>query len=135
MTRFKWGNRSLERMHGVDIYLTECATRCLFKSKYDMTIPEHGGVRTTEEQNWLFLAGLSKQDGINDLSYHQSGFALDIAPVAGYDSIDHFFYWARLMYNEWQIMISEGVDGQLEWGGLFRPNGWDKAHWQRVFKI
>ena len=99
-----------------------------------MTIPEHAGVRSTDEQNELFLSGLSKQDGINDLSYHQSGFALDIAPVAGYEAIDHFFYWAKLMYNEWQIMISEGVDGQIEWGGLFRPNGWDKAHWQRVFR-
>ena len=131
---FAGGNRSLERMDGVDIYLIECATRSLVKSKYDMTIPEHAGVRTAEEQNSLFLAGKSKADGIENKSYHQSGFALDIIPVSGYNDLKPFYYWANLMYIEWQIMISEGVNGQIEWGGLFMPNGWDKAHWQRVFK-
>ena len=78
---FKWGNRSLERMEGVNEFLVECATEALRISKHDMTIPWMGGIRTAEEQNKIFKEGNSKMDGYEKKSYHQSGNALDITPV------------------------------------------------------
>ena len=57
---FQFGKRSLERMEGVNAMLIKCAKIALSKSRYDMTIPWMGGVRTAEEQNAIFKEGNSK---------------------------------------------------------------------------
>ena len=71
---FKFGTTSRKRMQGVDPLLIECAERALALSKYDMTIPWMGGIRTAEEQNAIFKDGNSKCDGYEKKSYHQSDF-------------------------------------------------------------
>lgn len=140
---YTFGERSNQRREGVNPLLIECSDRALSESRYDMTIPWMGGVRTAEEQNEIFKAGNSKCDGYDKLSYHQPeaspgpwSDALDVIPVgsnpyAKYRELNHF---AQCMYRVWQKMIEEGrTEGYiLEWGGLWGESGWDKPHWQIV---
>lgn len=126
-------------MVGVNPELITCATISLAESKYDMTIPWMGGVRTPEQQNKIFQDGNSKCDGYNILSYHQKeaadngyGNALDIIPVqGGYDNRRAMNYFARLMMIIWQEMLVEGmVEGVMVWGGTFGATGWDPPHYE-----
>ena len=132
MSGFKLGTRSLERAKGVNPLLLDCAMKALAISKYDMTVPWMGGVRTAEEQNGLFKEGNSKADGFDKISYHQTGNALDIIPVdGGYENTRGFNHFAKCMYESWQQKIYEGTaKGILHWGGLFGKDGWDKPHWE-----
>ena len=70
-------------MQGVNPILIEFADRLIKESKYDLTIPPHGGLRTAEEQKEIFNSGASKCDGYNKKSYHQTGNALDIVIYSG----------------------------------------------------
>ena len=74
---FKFSQTSKQRRAGVDPRLIAISDRALEISVVDFAIPKHGGKRTEEEQYQLFLDGKSRADGTNDLSYHQSGKALD----------------------------------------------------------
>lgn len=132
---YKWGNRSKERMQGVNDLLIECVTRALSISRVDMTIPKYGGVRTPEEQKSLYDKGYSQRDGYQKRSYHQTGNAIDVIPVqGGYANASGFREFAKCMFRTWQIMIKEGKvpeDIYLEWGGHWR-NFLDVPHWQIV---
>jgi len=83
---YKFGQLSTDRMQGVDKKLQEVAMRALRKSArrhdggIDFAIGHYGGLRTAEEQNALFKKGVSKADGYNKKSYHQTGLALDVIP-------------------------------------------------------
>lgn len=137
---YRWSERSQRRMQGVDPLLTRCATNALAQSRYDMTIPWMGGVRTPEQQKEIYDRGASKADGTNHLSYHQSGKALDIEPV-GYNNTNpdktylakarnHF---AQQMFNEFSHMKASGMIPEhinLHWGGLWGSTGWDPQHWE-----
>ena len=135
-------------MEGVNHLLVECATRSLNESRVDMTIPWMGGVRTSKEQNDIYLAGNSQLDGIERRSYHQIeafknglGNALDIIPVDGkYSNTDGMLYFSKLMFNNYQQMVFERyvtIEDYgfpfLEWGGHW-SNGWDKPHYQIVYR-
>ena len=134
---YQFGIRSKKRLEGVNPLLTECLTRALAISKFDMTIPSFGGMRTAEQQNRLFRKGASQLDGYNKQSYHQSGNAADVIPVDGlYANDKGFRHFAKCMFYTWQLMIKEGKvrDGFfLEWGGLWQ-NFIDVPHWQIVKK-
>ena len=137
---FQFGTRSLRRMQGVHPLLTYCATVALERSRYDMTIPWMGGVRSAEDQNALFKSGTSKADGVNDLSEHQKGLALDIEPV-GYNikkpdqkylaaARNHF---AQHMFDVFGEMKARGevpAGVHIHWGGLWGSTGWDKPHYE-----
>ena len=124
---YEWGNRSKQRMKGVEPLLRECATAALYSSKYDMTIPWMGGLRTAEQQNRIFKTGNSQLDGHNKRSYHQTGKALDIIPVeGGYTNDKAFRHFAACMFTEWQKMNTGLI---LEWGGHWE-NFIDTPHWQ-----
>lgn len=130
---FKWGSKSLRFAQDVDNELFTCATRALAKSKYDMTIPWRGGVRTAEQQNELYNDGNSKCDGYKVKSYHQSGLALDVIPVGQnpYTNTRPMLSFAQLMFDEWADMRASGeACGDLHWGGLFGADGWDKPHYE-----
>lgn len=129
---FNWGSRSLKRMEGVNEDLLKCATIALSKSRYDMTIPWMGGLRTAEEQNNIFKQGNSKCDGYDVKSYHQSGNALDVIPVEkGYKNTRAMNYFANLMLITWQELLSKReVSGLMTWGGTFGSQGWDKPHYE-----
>lgn len=143
--RFKFGTRSMQRMDGVHPLLQQCAISALAKSQYDMTIPWMGGLRTADEQKEIFNRGASRCDGVEILSNHQSGNALDIEPV-GYNKPgevgpaylsavrNHF---AQVMFNEFSRMKANGDIPEkmyLHWGGLWGSNGWDPQHWELVEK-
>ena len=136
---YKFGNRSLGRLKGVNPQLIECAKRALAESIYDMTIPYLGGLRTPEQQKDCFDRGASKCDGYNKLSYHQAeaadngyGNAVDIIPVdGGYDNTRALNYFARLMLLVWQEMLTDcEAEGVMIWGGTFGATGWDKPHFE-----
>lgn len=141
---FYWGDLSIARMDRVYPYLVECATLTLKNSKYDLTIPWMGGVRTAEQQNKLFQDGNSKCDGYNDLSYHQIwdgnkyGMAIDIIPVGKdpYKDTRKLNYIGNLMLINWQELIAkymkeEGKDiGVMRWGGTFGSTSWDRPHFE-----
>ena len=79
--KFQWGQTSIRRMDGVDpriIRVLFRAIRIMSRKKdgIDMTIPYMGGIRTADEQNKLFLDGVSKCDGFEKKSHHQSGLAI-----------------------------------------------------------
>jgi peptidoglycan L-alanyl-D-glutamate endopeptidase CwlK len=136
---FNWGNRSKERMEGVNPLLIECATEALKISKHDMTIPWMGGVRTAEEQNAIFKEGNTQKDGFEKKSYHQGGNALDVIPVSGgYANDKAFRHFAACMFTAWQdILVNRLCEDhtdhayRLEWGGHWQ-NFIDSPHWQIV---
>ena len=68
---FKFGQRSNERLEGVDGRLIFLLSDALAVSPIDFGIPANGGKRTTEEQYYLFCENLSKCDGREIKSNHQ----------------------------------------------------------------
>lgn len=115
---FKFSAKSLERLAGVDPDLVRVAHRALQLTRIDFGIPEHGGLRTPEEQHRLYLDGKSNADGYQSKSYHQSGNALDFyAYVEGKASWqpEHL---AQVACAFLQAAGELGVN--LEWGGLWK---------------
>ena len=131
-------------MEGVNPYLVECAEMTISESKYDLTIPHLGGLRTAEMQNDCFKRKASKCDGYKILSYHQAeaadncyGNALDIIPTGKdpYNQTRKLNYTGRLMLTNWQELIfkyaQDGIDiGVMIWGGTFGASSWDRPHFE-----
>lgn len=92
---FEFGDTSLRRLKYVDDRLIELLNTAIKVSTIDMTIPWMGGKRSAEEQNKLFKDGVSRCDGYDKKSYHQSGLAVDVAPFVngkqGEQNNDAFF--------------------------------------------
>ena len=117
MKHHKFSPKSLERMVGVDTRLKLIAEYALKISTIDFGIPGHGGLRTQEEQMLLFTSGLSKCDGIEKLSKHQSGRALDFyAYVDGEASWDkgHLTSVAAAF-----LQSASQLGYAIEWGGFW----------------
>lgn len=124
---FRFGKRSVERMAGVDPRLVEIANLALTISRIDFGIPSYGGLRTAEDQRALFEKNLSKADGVNRLSKHQSGKALDVfAYVDGAASWDelHLTHVAAAM-----LQAASQLGYKLKWGGFWR-NFIDMPHFE-----
>ena len=75
---FRFSKRSKGLLSGIDSRLADLMEDALAVSPIDFGIPNHGGIRTAEEQAALFKAGRSERDGVIKLSKHQSGKAVDI---------------------------------------------------------
>lgn len=133
---FKFGKTSLERRAGVDSRLIEISDRALEISVIDFGIPEHGGLRTAEEQLQLFLRSASKADGTRFLSKHQSGLALDFYAYVDGKASWHPGHLAMVAAAHLQAAREFGY--KLTWGGLWKPwkitdgipHGWDSGHVQ-----
>ena len=113
---FKLSKTSLGRLEGVDERLVECVKLALTKSTVDFGVAS--GMRTAEEQNELFKAGLSKCDGYEKLSYHQSGKAVDF-----YGWVQGRSVWEMRYYDDiaeaMRLAAHElGIDG-MRWGGAW----------------
>lgn len=124
---FQFSQTSLNRMMGVDPRLIGIAKRALEISKIDFGIPAHGGLRTAQEQKELFLQGVSKADGFEKPSYHQTGKALDVyAYVDGKASWheEHLTHIAAAM-----LQAASQLGYRLEWGGFWK-NFVDMPHFQ-----
>jgi len=105
-------------MSGIHIDLRRVADRAIQLTKIDFGIPSTGGIRSAEMQNELFKAGKSKCDGYENMSYHQSGNALDF-----YAYVDGAASWepehlAQVACAFLQAANEQGV--KLKWGGLFK---------------
>jgi len=128
---YYWGKRSQKRMKGVNEHLILCATISLTRSKYDMTIPWMGGIRTAVQQRSIYLSGNSQLDGFKRKSYHQSGNALDIIPVNGkYQNTKAMVEFSNIMKEVWEELKKEKkVKGRLLWGGDWK-SFIDMPHYQ-----
>jgi len=115
---FRLGKNSIINLTGVDGRLVEIADLAITLSTVDFGIPSTGGLRTTEDQAKLYKDGVSKADGVNNKSYHQSGRAVDVfAYVDGKASWDklHLSICAAAM-----LQAAAQLGYPLKWGGLWK---------------
>jgi len=75
---YKLSESSRARLSGVDPRIFEIIDLALKITLIDFGIPQDAGLRTAERQKELFDKGVSKCDGYNNLSAHQSGLAFDV---------------------------------------------------------
>jgi len=124
---FKLGNNSIKNLTGVDGRLIEIADLAITISPIDFGIPSTGGLRSEADQAQLFKDGVSKADGVNNKSYHQSGMAVDLyAYVDGSASWDktHLTIIATSM-----LQAAAQLGYPLKWGGLWKS--WqDMPHYE-----
>jgi|TARA_R110000787_G_scaffold243096_1_gene349057 peptidoglycan L-alanyl-D-glutamate endopeptidase CwlK len=115
---FKLGKNSLNNLVGVDERLIDIAEVAIKLSNIDFGIPSTGGLRTEEVQAKLFADGVSKADGVNSKSYHQSGKALDV-----YAYVDGKASWDKLhlsLIAAAMLQASAQLGYELKWGGLWK---------------
>jgi hypothetical protein len=135
MNRFKFSQRSKDRLIGVDTDLVRVSERALERyTKIDFGIPQYGGRRTEDEQQHLFITGKSKADGINDIGKHQTGDALDyyaIDPETGQASWDPALLF-HIACAHYQAAQDFGV--KIKSGALFRSWEYpgDAGHIEKV---
>ena len=133
---FRFSATSNRRRAGVDARLIAVSDRALELSAVDFGIPRDGRVRAAERQYELFRDGVSKADGYEDKSYHQSGKALDF-----YAFVDGAASWQPghlAMVASAFLQASAELGYRLTWGGLWKPvkttsgvpHGWDAGHVQ-----
>lgn len=118
MSGFKFSQRSLDRMEGVDERLLRIAALAIEITKYDFGIPRDAGIRTPERQKELFDKGASLCDGVIKKSRHQSGKALDF-----YAYVDGQASWDRhhlAMIAAAFLQAASILNIPLQWGGLWR---------------
>lgn len=123
---FTLSENSKKNREGVDSRLIEISDLAIRISLVDFGHGRDAGLRTAARQNELFKQGVSKADGHTKLSNHQSGRALDFyAFVDGRASWqpEHLTSVAAAFFQAACIL-----GHRIEWGGLWRPNGWDKPH-------
>ena len=126
---YTFSKTSLEKLEGIDPSLKEVILESIEKSPIDFGISS--GLRTAEEQHVLFNKSLSKCDGYNKKSKHQSGKAIDV-----YAYVNKKGSW-----NKTHLAIIAGVilstaqefNVPIRWGGTFGSknfNGWDYPHFE-----
>ena len=114
---FKLSAKSKERLEGVDPRIIEIIDLALTITHIDFGIPGDGGIRTAERQLELYEKGVSKCDGYNAKSYHQTGLAFDI-----YAYVDGKASWDRNHLTSVAAALLQAASElgyKLEWG----------AHW------
>jgi len=115
---FKLGQNSLNNRAGVDPRLIEISDLAISISNLDFGIPSTGGLRTTEDQAALFTSGVSKADGRNNKSYHQTGKALDV-----YAYVDGKASWDKLhlaLIAAAMLQAAAQLGYRLKWGGNWK---------------
>ena len=115
---FQLSANSINNLAGVDGRLIDIADLAIKLSNIDFGIPSTGGLRSTADQAKLFEDGVSKADGVNNLSYHQSGKALDV-----YAYVDGKASWDKLhlaLIAAAMLQASAQLGYELKWGGLWK---------------
>ena len=116
---FQLGKNSIKNMEGIDGRLIDIAELAITLSPIDFGIPSDGGWRSQDCQAKLYNAGKSKCDGKNNLSYHQSGKAIDLFCLTpeGAASWDvHDLTTAATA----MLQASAQLGYELKWGGLWK---------------
>ncbi len=112
---FKLSSASLARLEGINPCLLPVIELALKISLVDFGIPMDGGLRTAQRQKHLFDAGLSKADGYNKKSAHQSGNAFDV-----FAYVDGKASWNELHLTHVATAIlsaASQLNVPLVWGG------------------
>ena len=115
---FKLGKNSINNLVGVDGRLIAIADLAIELTNIDFGIPSTGGLRTEADQAKLFADGVSKADGVNNKSYHQSGKAMDV-----YAYVDGKASWDKLhlaVIASAMLQASAQLGYKLKWGGLWK---------------
>ena len=115
---FKLGKNSINNLAGVDGRLIAIADLAIELTNIDFGVPSTGGLRTEADQAKLFADGVSKADGVNNKSYHQSGKALDV-----YAYVDGEASWDKLhlaVIASAMLQASAQLGYKLKWGGLWK---------------
>jgi peptidoglycan LD-endopeptidase CwlK len=119
---YKLSKRSLSRLEGIDDKLLQIVKSAIKDSPYDFGIPQHGGLRTPEDQYGLFLRKVSQLDGYKKKSYHQTGKAFDI-----YGYVDGKATWNKDILGaiaEHILKVAKELFGvKLTWGGDWDGDG------------
>ena len=129
MTNFKLSSTSKRRIVGVDPRINKIIAMALEISNVDFGIPEHGGIRTAEQQSELFARKLSKCDGWAKMSAHQSGKAFDV-----YAYVDGKASWDSHHLTQVAVAVLQAscmLNYKLEWGGLW-TTFLDMPHFQLI---
>lgn len=144
---FKFGTRSRERIATVNQLLQDLAYGTIAISEYDISITKTAGLRTAKMQKELFDKGRSQLDGINKVSYHQSGKAIDFVPYIDgkptWANNKAFLAIADAAFKTWDD-IPDKSGYHLHWGGYWRAKdldgdgvldeddklGWDLPHFE-----
>ena len=136
---YQFSKVSIERMKGVHPDLITIFSEAIKNSPIDFGIPESGGIRSAGQQNILFQQGVTKCDGIQTKSKHQTGEALDVfAYVNGKASWNknHLCLIAGVILSTAKRLKKEGkVQVEIKWGGTFGSDnfqGWDLPHFEII---
>ena len=137
MRNFSFSKSSTENMRGVHPDLVVVFTEAIKNSPIDFGIPDTGGLRTAGDQNTLFQNGVSKCDGFDKVSYHQSGNALDfyayINGKASWDKIQLSIIAGVILATAKRLRKEGKVTNEVKWGGTFGSDsfhGWDMPHFE-----
>ena len=133
MNNYKFSKRSKSNMIGVNPKMIEIANLAIKLTLIDFGIPADGGVHTKGRQFVLYETGRSKANGTDDISYHQTGNALDF-----YAYVDNEASWDQkylAMIAAAFLQAASILGYQLQWGGLWQSSdsevyGWDMGHLQ-----
>ena len=113
MSNVKLGQRSLDRLKGVNPSLVAVFKRACETMPFDVTVLE--GLRSYERQQELLRQGATKVS----ISRHMSGNALDIAPYPiDWNDLERFQIVAEHMFK-----AAEELGVVIRWGGT----------WERTF--
>lgn len=143
---YKFGQISTQRLSTVDGRLQTIARLALRISSrrkdggVDFAIPSSGGKRTAEEQNELYKKNVSKADGYNKKSYHQTGLALDVIPYVSVEGIKGNAIYSKRISNQKRTMYfhmvavcmleaANKLGMQISWGGNWQTFN-DMPHYQ-----
>lgn len=132
---FTLSNNSKKNRAGVDQRLIDISDEAIKITLVDFGHGADSGLRSAVRQHELHLRGLSKADGYDKKSRHQSGLALDFyAYVDGKASWEH----RHLAMVAAAFLQSASMLGhQVRWGGLWKSSdkkiyGWDMPHIELV---
>lgn len=75
---FSFGKQSLNNLKDVDDLTRELCDKALEESDIDFSVI--CGYRSKDEQAILYSEGKTELDGVNRISAHQLGFAIDVLP-------------------------------------------------------
>lgn len=109
MSGFVLGQKSLERLNGVDPNLAKVVKRAIEISEVDFKVIE--GLRTRERQQYLVSKGASKTMN----SRHLTGDAVDLAAIVGGVVTWDWAHYHRIAAA--MKKASEELGVELVWGG------------------
>jgi len=107
------GARSRARLHDVHSDLVAVVERAITITAVDFTVLE--GVRSLARQQLLHRQGASQLDGLRQISRHQTGHAVDLAPWLGGTVSWHWPHFFPIADAMAQAGRELGVP--LRWGG------------------